>query len=112
MTVQILPSAWEGLAQIKYNAQVNFGEDVALEVTDRILNALERLEAFPDSGSLTPDAWLNRLGFRMIISDRRNVAIFRRAGEDIFVYVIADTRTECTKVFQHRIVSDPGITDV
>lgn len=109
MSVEILPSAWEGLARIKYRVQADFGEEVALKVADRILDSLERLERFPDSGSMTPDPWLNQLGFRMVISDKRNVSIFRRVDERIFVYIIADTRTEYAKVFKDRIVSDPGI---
>lgn len=109
MTVEILPSAWEGLARIKYRVQADFGEDVALNVADRILNSLERMEQFPDSGSMTPDPWLNNMGFRMVISDKRNVSIFRKVGESIFVYIIADTRTEYTKVFKDMLLSDPGV---
>ena len=109
MTVEILPSAWEGLARIKYRVQADFGEDVALNVADRILNSLERLEQFPDSGSMTPDPWLNNMGFRMVISDKRNVSIFRKVGESIFVYIIADTQTEYTKVFKDMLLSDPGV---
>ncbi len=109
MTVEILPSAWEGLARIKCHVQADFGEDVALNVADRILNSLERLEQFPDSGSMTPDPWLNNMGFRMVISDKRNVSIFRKVGESIFVYIIADTRTEYTKVFKDMLLSDPGV---
>ena len=89
MRVEILPSAWEDLARIKYRVQADFGEDVALNMADHILDSLERLERFPDSGSMTPDPWLNNMGFRMVISDRRNVSIFRRVGESIFIYVIA-----------------------
>lgn len=109
MKIEILPSAWEGLARIKYRVQADFGEDVALNVADRILNSLERLEQFPDSGSMTPDPWLNNMGFRMVISDKRNVSIFRKVGESIFVYIIADTRTEYTKVFKDMLLSDPGV---
>ncbi len=109
MRVEILPSAWEGLARIKYRVQADFGEDVALSVANRILDSLERLEQFPDSGSMTPDPWLNNMGFRMVISDKRNVSIFRKVGESIFVYIIADTRTEYTKVFKDMLLSDPGV---
>ena len=109
MRIEILPSAWEGLARIKYRVQADFGEDVALNVTDHILDSLERLEQFPDSGSMTPDPWLNNMGFRMVISDKRNVSVFRKVDESIFIYIIADTRTEYTKVFKDMIVSDPGI---
>ena len=94
MRVEILPSAWEGLARIKYRVQADFGEDVALNVADRILDSLELLEQFPDSGSMTPDPWLNGMGFRMVITDKRNASIFRKVDERIFVYIIANTRTE------------------
>lgn len=109
MKVVILPSAWGGLARIKYRVQADFGEDVALSVADRILDSLKRLGQFPDSGSMTPDLWLNDMGFRMVISDKRNVSIFRKVDESIFAYIIADTRTEYTKVFTNMIISDPGL---
>ena len=109
MRVEILPSAWEGLARIKYRVQADFGEEVALNVADHILDSLERLEQFPDSGSMTPDPWLNAMGFRMVISDKRNASIFRKVDESIFVYIIADTRTEYTKVFKEMIITDPEI---
>lgn len=66
MKVRILPSAWEGLARIKYRVRADFGEDVAQRVTDQILNSLERLEQFPDSGFMTPDPWLNNMGSSLI----------------------------------------------
>ncbi len=69
-----------------------------MKVTDHILNSIERLETFPDSGSLTPDEWLNKQGYRMIIW-QRFVSIYRQIGENIFVYHIADTQTEYTKLF-------------
>ena len=109
MSVEILPSAWEGLARIKYRVQAEFGEDVAMNVANRILDSLERLERFPDSGAMTPDPWLNNMGFRMVVSGKRNVSIFRRIDDSIFVYIIADTRTEYTKVFRNMIINDPGI---
>ena len=58
---------------------------------------------------MTPDPWLNSMGFRMVISDKRNVSIFRRVDEDIFVYIIADTLTEYTKVFTEMIIASPDM---
>ncbi|NDO69367.1 type II toxin-antitoxin system RelE/ParE family toxin [Schaedlerella arabinosiphila] len=77
---------------------LQFDVESALKVTDHILNSIERLETFPDSGSLTPDEWLNKQGYRMIIW-QRFVSIYRQIGENIFVYHIADTQTEYTKLF-------------
>ena len=96
--VEILPTAWEDLKSIEDWYLVQFGVETALKVSDHILDAMERLEQFPDSGSLTPDPWLNEMGYRMVICEK-HVAIFRRIGEVVYVYHITDTRTEYTKLF-------------
>jgi toxin ParE1/3/4 len=96
--IEILPAAWEDLKKIEDYYLLQFDVESALKVTDHILNSIERLETFPDSGSLTPDEWLNKQGYRMIIW-QRFVSIYRQIGENIFVYHIADTQTEYTKLF-------------
>ncbi len=96
--IEILPTAWEDLKCIEDWYIIQFGVETALEVTDSILDALERLESFPDSGSMTPDEWLNRQGYRMVIC-KKHVAIHRVIGEIVYVYHIADTQTEYTKLF-------------
>ena len=108
-SVELLPSAWDGLLKIKYYVAEMFDERTAEKVTNTILDSLERLQSFPDSGSLTPDPWLNSLGYRMVISDRRNVSIYKQKDDTIYVYLIADTRTEYTRVFRDMIISDPGL---
>ena len=65
--VEILPTAWEDLKRIEDYYLLQFGVESAMKVTDQILNSIERLEKFPDSGSLTPDKWLNEQGYRMVI---------------------------------------------
>lgn len=108
-SVELLPSAWEGLLRIKHHVADEFDEKTAEKVANAILDSLERLQSFPDSGSLTPDPWLNRLGYRMVISDRRNVSIYKQVNDTIYVYLIADTRTEYTRVFRDLLISDPGL---
>ena len=108
-SVELLPSAWDGLLKIKYHVAETFDESTAEKVTNAILDSLERLQSFPDSGSLTPDPWLNSLGYRMVISDRRNVSIYKQKDDTIYVYLIADTRTGYTRFFQDMIISDPGL---
>lgn len=68
------------------------------KVSDHILNTIERLEEFPDSGSLTPDEWLNQQGYRMVIC-KKHIAIYRHIDSVIYVYHIADTQTEYKKLF-------------
>lgn len=96
--VEILPTAWEDLKKIEDYYVLQFGVESAIKVTDQILNSIERLESFPDSGSLTPDKWLNEQGYRMVIW-QRFVSIYRQIEDTVYIYHIADTQTEYTKLF-------------
>ena len=96
--VEILPTAWEALKQIEDYYLIQFDVDTALKVSDNILNAVERLELFPELGSLTTDNWLNEMGYRMLICEK-HVAIYKKIGEVVYVYHIADTQTDYTKLF-------------
>ena len=96
--VEILPSAWEDLKSIEDYYAIQFDVDTAIKVSDSILDANERLESFPDSGSMTPDPWLNNQGYRMIIC-KKHVAIYRKISETIFIYHIADTQTQYNRLF-------------
>ena len=96
--VEILPTAWEDLKRIEDWYAVQFGVESALKVSDSILDAIERLEMYPNSGSLTPDSWLNQQGYRMVIC-HKHVGIYKQVGEVVYVYHIADTQTEYTKLF-------------
>jgi Plasmid stabilization system protein len=96
--VEILPTAWEDLKKIEDYYIVKFGVEVALRVSEHILDSIERLEMFPESGSLTPDKWLNQQGYRMVIC-KKHVSIYRQINDIVYVYHIADTQTEYTKLF-------------
>ena len=96
--VEILPSAWEDLKKIEDYYVIQFDEETAVKVSDQILDVIERMEDFPGSGSLTPDEWLNEQGYRMVIC-KKHVAIYRMIQDTVFVYHIADTQTEYTKLF-------------
>lgn len=96
--VEILPTAWEDLKKIEDYYLLQFGVESAMKVTDQILDSIERLERFPESGSLTPDKWLNEQGYRMVIW-QRFVSIYRQVGDVVYVYHIADTQAEYTKLF-------------
>lgn len=65
--VEILPSAWEDLKKIENYYEIQFDVETAIKISDHILDVIERLEEFPDSGSLTPDKWLNDRGYRIVI---------------------------------------------
>ena len=96
--VEILPAAWQDLKRIEDWYAIQFDVEAALRVSGHILDAMERLESFPDSGSLTPDEWLNQKGYRMIIC-KKHVVIYRWIKDKVYIYHIADTQTEYTKLF-------------
>lgn len=96
--VEILPTALEDLKRIEDWYLIQFGVESALKVIDHILTVIERLEKFPDSGCQLPDEWLNEQGYRMVICER-HVAIYRQIDNSVYVYHIADTQTEYTKLF-------------
>ena len=96
--IEILPSAWEDLKKIQDYYSIQFDVRTATKVSDSILKTIERLEDFPDSGSMTPDTWLSEQGYRMIIS-KKHIAIYRKVNDTVYIYHIADTQTEYTKLF-------------
>lgn len=96
--IEILPTAWEDLKKIEDYYAVKFDIETAIKVSDHILDSIERLEEFPESGSLTPDKWLNERGYRMVIC-QKHVSIYRKIGDIVYIYHIADTQTEYTKLF-------------
>lgn len=96
--IKILPTAWEDLKYVEDWCLVQFGAETSLKASNHMLDAIERLEEFPDSGSMTPDEWLNHQGYRMVICEKQ-VVIYNRTDEIIYVYHIADTQTKYTKLF-------------
>lgn len=96
--VEILPSAWEDLKKIEDYYILQFDVNTALKVSEHILDTMERLEQFHDSGSATLDDWLNEQGYRMVIC-KKHIVIYRVIHEIVYVYHIADTQTDYTKIF-------------
>lgn len=96
--IEFLPTALDGLKAIIDWYCIQFNEQTASKVVNHILNTIERLQMFSDSGSLTPDKWLNDRGYRMVICDKY-IAIYKKIENVIYIYHIANTQTEYTKLF-------------
>ena len=96
--IEILPSAWEDLKQIEDYYVIQFDTETAIRATNHILDTIERLETFSNSGSMLPDDWLNGQGYRMVIC-KKHVAIYRLIEDTVYIYHIANTQTEYTKLF-------------
>ena len=97
--VEIPTAAWEDLKKIEDWHLINFDVETAIKVSDHILDGIERLGDFQDSGSRIPDDWLREQGYRMVISGK-HVSIYRVIKSSVYIYHIADTRTEYTKLFK------------
>lgn len=96
--VKILPTAWEDIKRIQDWYLVQFGVETALKVSNQIMDAIERLEEPTIHGSIAPDAWLNERGYKMVICGQC-VAFYREIESIVYVYHIADTQTDYTKLF-------------
>ena len=99
--IKLLLTAQEDLKSIEDWYLMNFDANTALKVTDRILDAIQRLGDFPDSGSIPRDEWGRRQGFRFVIIER-HIAIYRVIDGIVFIYHIADTRTEYNRLFYEQ----------
>lgn len=98
--LQILPSARMDLAMIEDWYRANFDDDTALKVTNTIVDALERVTVFPDSGKPLLIFGLDRPGLRVVYC-KRHAAVYRHLGDSVYVYHIFDTRRDYLKILRH-----------
>ncbi len=103
--IKILPTAWNDLKSIEDYYSLEFDVTTALRVTDSILNRIENLETFPDIGNDTPDSWLNKRDYKMLICEQ-HVAIYRKIDKSIYIYHIFDTRQDYPKLFKKQLKKD------
>ncbi len=100
--IKILPTAWDDLKSIEDYYALEFDIVTAINVSDSILDKIELLETNPDIGNDTPDPWLNKRGYRMLICEQ-HVAIHKKIEDSIYIYHIFDTRSNYTKLFKKDI---------
>ena len=72
------------------------GPDSAKKITDRILRALDHLKLSPEMGVSCKDKLLKLQGYRMLICGYY-LCIYRLIGDTVFVYHIADGRSDYPK---------------
>lgn len=75
----------EEIAQLHRNL---VGPNSARKITNKIFDALSRLEFFPLSGSLPRDKELRDGGYRYVIADKY-ICVYNLIGETVYVYHIA-----------------------
>ena len=91
--VLIKHKALNDLAQINEWYAARRGEEAAEKVCAGIKAALQRLEAFPQLGTITPDSELNSLGWRKYVH-RQYVILYKTENQLIEVHRIIDERRE------------------
>lgn len=96
--LEILPTAWKDLERIEDWYAEQFSTQVAVKVSESILDSIENLKLFPNIGVFTPDELLNEQGYKMIICGL-HVAIYKIVDGVIYIYHIADTRTDYPSLF-------------
>jgi len=97
--IEILAPALKELDEIAEYHLLMVGQISAKKITDRILNALERLEEFPLSCPYVPDTELISQDYRMLVCDKY-VCIYRLLGDTAYVYHIAHGATEYGKLIK------------
>jgi len=97
--VEILTSAWNELNEIATYYLQLIGPSSAKKITDKILDALQRLEEFPLSCAYVPDEELKSAGYRMLICDNY-VCIYKLIDDVVYVYHIANGKTDYSKLLK------------
>ncbi len=96
--IKYLPAAIEDLKQIQDWHTLEFSNKSSLKVLNNILDNIEKLSNFPDTGSYPPDEVLEALGFRILII-KKHIAIYKIIAKEIYIYHIADAKTDYGKLF-------------
>ena len=97
--IEILVTAWKELEEIADYHLLMVGQISAKKITDRILDALERLEEFPLSCPYVPDIELKSQDYRMLVCDKY-VCLYRLLGDTVYVYHIAYGAIEYGKLLK------------
>ena len=101
-SIEILAPAWKELLEIADYHLIKVGKNSAKKITDKILNALEKLEEFPLSYPYVSDPELKSQGYRMLGIDKY-LCIYRLIGDKVYVYHIAHGAIEYNKLFTSKL---------
>jgi len=97
--VELLAPAWLDLDSISdYHLQA-VGPNSAKKITDRILDALERLESFPLSCPLAPYKELADKGYRILVCGKY-LCIYEVVGKFVYIHHIVAGATNYPALFQ------------
>jgi plasmid stabilization system protein ParE len=99
LKLRFLPPAQQELEEIAAVHLRLSGTNSARKITDKIYQTLEHLLKHPDLGLACRDEILRAQGYRMLVCGNY-LGVYRLIEDIIFVYHIADGRTDYPKLFQ------------
>lgn len=91
--IEFLPTAWREINEISSYYIQKVGKQSAKNLFDKLMKSIERLKMFPLSAPLIRDEKLSQEGYRMLISGDY-ICVYRFIGETVYIYHIANGRTE------------------
>lgn len=94
--VQLLNEARMELRDIAIYHKLKVGSNSARKITDRILSAIDRLEDFPEMGSVPQSKMIAEAGFRILIVDDY-LCFYQVHDDQVFVYHIVHGSTDYIK---------------
>lgn len=92
MKIEWLYEAQSEFRELLIYYRVKVGAEYAKKFSEKVLRAVRQLERFPELGVLKDDLLIGKYGFRALFIDQY-VCIYRIDGETVFVYHLADART-------------------
>lgn len=92
--VRLLTEARLQLRDIAAYHLLNVGPQSARKITDRILDAIDKLEDFPEMGTRLPGKRLD--GYRMLVVDRY-LCFYHIEGDTVYVSHIVHSSTDYIK---------------
>jgi len=95
--IKILAPAQRELDEIAIIHKELIGSVSARKITNRIYDALEKLEIFPEMGVLCKDKNLAAAGYRILICENY-LCFYRLINDCIYVYHIVDGRSNYPKL--------------
>ena len=96
--VELLNLAWIELDAIADYHLQEVGAVSAKKVTDKILNALKRLETFPLSGPLVPYKELAERGYRMLVCGKY-ICLYKINEKTVYVHHIVAAASNYPALF-------------
>lgn len=86
----------EEIAQLHLNL---VGPESAARIVNEILDTLQRLEQFPQSGHVPRDRFLRQSGYRLVIAGKY-ICVYRCMGDEALVYHIAHGARDYPRLFK------------